>query len=119
MGNKDEWEKNRGIQDYKLQFVLRKFNKIKDYRNNQKAIIKCSLLGNDVFVCMPTGGGKSLTFQVMTFIQKGVYLCILPLVSLIIDQQDQAKKLSIQAYSLTGSKQIQDNKMIYQKLLHY
>lgn len=86
MGKKEDWERNSRIEDYKLQFVLRKFPKIKDYRNNQKAIIKCSLLGNDVFVCMPTGGGKSLTFQAMTFIEKGVYLCILPLVSLIIDQ---------------------------------
>lgn len=61
-------------------------------------------MGNDVFVCMPTGGGKSLTFQAMTFIEKGIYLCILPLVSLIIDQEMQAKKLGIKAFSLTGSK---------------
>lgn len=59
---------------------------------------------NDVFVCMPTGGGKSLTFQAMTFIQKGVYLCILPLVSLIMDQEYHAKNFGIKAYSFTGAK---------------
>lgn len=103
VGIKSEWENNRRIEDYKLQFVLRKFPKINDFRHNQKAIIKCSLLGNDVFVCMPTGGGKSLTFQAMTFIEIGIYLCILPLVSLMIDQEEQCLKLGIKAYSLTGS----------------
>ena len=63
---------------------------------------------------MPTGGGKSLTFQAMTFIDKGIYLCILPLVSLIIDQEIQAKNLGIKAYSLTGSKEKQENSQIYQ-----
>ena len=62
------------------------------------------MMNNDVFVCMPTGGGKSLTFQAMTFIQKGVYLCILPLVSLIIDQEYHAKNFGIKALSLTGAK---------------
>ena len=81
---------------------MRKFPRIQDFKNNQKAIIKCSLLGNDVFVCMPTGGGKSLTFQVMTFIQRGIYLCILPLVSLIFDQELQAKSVGIKAFSLTS-----------------
>ena len=35
---------------------------IKNFKNNQKAIINCVLGNNDTFVCMPTGGGKSLTF---------------------------------------------------------
>lgn len=52
---------------------------------------------------MPTGGGKSLTFQILTFLMKGVYLCILPLISLIHDQEYQAKILGIEAYSLTAN----------------
>jgi len=44
---------------------------------------------------MPTGGGKSLTFQTLTFLIKGVYLCVLPLISLIFDQEYQAKILGI------------------------
>ena len=75
--------------------ALRNFPHVKDFKNNQKAIIKCSLNGNDVFTCIPTGGGKSLIFQLMTFIQKGVYLCILPLISLIYDQEMQAQQFNI------------------------
>jgi len=75
--------------------VLQKFTKIKEFKNNQKAIIKCGLENHNIFVCMPTGGGKSLTFQVLTFIIKGIYLCVLPLISLIFDQEMQAKKMGI------------------------
>ena len=44
---------------------------------------------------MPTGGGKSLTFQVLTFLIKGVYICVMPLISLIFDQEIQAKSMGI------------------------
>ncbi len=66
--------------------ALKHFPHIKSFKNNQKAIIKCALNNKDVFTCIPTGGGKSLIFQILTFVKKGVYLCILPLVSLIYDQ---------------------------------
>lgn len=68
---------------------------------------------------MPTGGGKSLTFQFLTFLIKGVYLCILPLVSLIFDQEYQAKMLGIEAYSLTANTTQSDTKSIYNKLLNF
>ncbi len=65
---------------------MKKFSHIKTFKNNQKAIIKCALNDKNVFTCIPTGGGKSLIFQILTFIKKGIYLCILPLISLIYDQ---------------------------------
>ena len=68
--------------DKELYEVLNSKFRLKEFRNNQKAIIKCTMLGNDVFVCMPTGGGKSLTFQLPLVLETGVTFCILPLVSL-------------------------------------
>lgn len=49
------WDKN--IQD----ILSTKFGK-ENFRPNQRALLNCVLLNNDVFVCMPTGYGKSLTF---------------------------------------------------------
>jgi superfamily II DNA helicase RecQ len=80
------WENFRKEEDYRLEYVLSKFPSIKQFQNNQKAIIKCGREGHNIFVCMPTGGGKSLTFQFLTFLIKGVYICVLPLISLIFDQ---------------------------------
>ena len=58
----------------------------KKFRPNQREIINANLSGRDIFVCMPTGGGKSLTFQIPSIIQYGVTLVIMPLLSLIQDQ---------------------------------
>lgn len=97
------WELNNKYSDYILRNALMNFPHVKDFKNNQKAVIKCALNDNDVFVCIPTGGGKSLIFQIMTFIKKGIYLCILPLISLIYDQEIQAQHFNIETYSLTGA----------------
>ena len=58
----------------------------KKFRPNQREIINANLSGRDIFVCMPTGGGKSLTFQIPSIIQYGVTIVIMPLLSLIQDQ---------------------------------
>lgn len=68
---------------------------------------------------MPTGGGKSLTFQFLTFLNKGIYVCVLPLISLIFDQEYQAKLLGIEAYSLTANTKSADLKQIFQKLENF
>ena len=103
----------------RLQEALRHFPSIKQFHNNQKSIIKCALTDNDIFVCMPTGGGKSLTFQVLTYLRKAVYICVLPLVSLIFDQQQQAAKFGIEAYSLTANSTKQESSALASKLYHF
>jgi RecQ family ATP-dependent DNA helicase len=65
------------------------------FRQNQKAIINASKTGKDVFGCMPTGGGKSLVFQLPAVIEDGVSIVIMPLISLIHDQTKQLEKLGI------------------------
>lgn len=114
-----EWDQHRPEMDYRLDYILSKFPRIKAFKNNQKAIIKCAMEGHDVFVCMPTGGGKSLTFQTLSFLVKGVYLCVLPLISLIIDQESQAHMLGIEAYSLTANTKQAESARIYHKLADF
>ncbi|KRX08880.1 P-loop containing nucleoside triphosphate hydrolase [Pseudocohnilembus persalinus] len=93
---------------------LNTFN-IKKFRNNQRAIINCTMSGHDVLAIMPTGGGKSLTFQLPSVVQTGVTIVVMPLVSLIYDQCGQMNALKIKAYALTGSMTKEKISQIYRE----
>jgi len=77
-----------------------------NFRPNQKAIVNATLSKKDVFVCMPTGAGKSLCFQLPALKDQGVTLVIMPLISLIFDQINQLKSLGIEAIGLAGQSQL-------------
>lgn len=56
------------------------------FRENQEAIVKMCLVNRDVFVLLPTGGGKSLCYQMSSILLRGVTFVITPLLSLLQDQ---------------------------------
>ena len=59
---------------------------LRDFRKNQREIMNATMSNRDCFVLMPTGGGKSLCYQVPSLLRKGFALVISPLLSLIYDQ---------------------------------
>src|SRR5690606_20827657 len=73
------------------------------FRLPQDQIIDAVINGNDTLALLPTGGGKSVCFQVPALINNGICLVISPLLALIDDQVNRLNQLNIKALSITGS----------------
>lgn len=94
--------------------------KLKGFRNNQLEAINSALGGQDVFVLMPTGGGKSLIYQLPSVIKsgktKGVTVVVSPLLSLMQDQVDHLAELGISAVNLNGDCSPTQKRMVFEAL---
>ncbi|NDV16591.1 RecQ family ATP-dependent DNA helicase [Muricauda sp. TY007] len=82
--------------------ILKQFWGHDGFRGSQKEIIDNVLSGKDVLALMPTGGGKSICYQVPSLAMEGICIVVSPLVALIQDQVAQLKKRDIKAVALTG-----------------
>ncbi len=73
------------------------------FRGHQEAVIDALILGQDVLVLMPTGGGKSLCYQIPSLIRDGTGIVVSPLIALMQDQVSALKQLGIRAAFLNSS----------------
>lgn len=86
--------------------LVKKLKKVFGYsqfRSNQEAIIKNVLTGKNTFVIMPTGGGKSLCYQIPALVQEGTAIVISPLIALMKNQVDQLNSLAVKAAFLNST----------------
>ncbi len=82
------------------------------FRPNQEDIINCILSGKDTLAIMPTGGGKSICFQLPALVLPGITIVISPLIALMKDQVDSLKANGIQACFINSS-QTEDERQFY------
>lgn len=82
--------------------ILRKYWGFSSFRPLQKEIIDQVLSGKDVLALLPTGGGKSLSFQIPALAKPGICLVISPLIALMEDQVNALQAKGIKAMAITG-----------------
>ena len=96
--------------------TLKKVFGFQSFRPNQEEIIRNILERKDVFAVMPTGGGKSLCYQLPARLMKGTTVVISPLISLMKDQVDAALENGISATFINSSLSPEETTSVFRRL---
>ena len=86
------------------------------FRPNQEEIINCIVSGHDTLAIMPTGGGKSICFQLPALIFQGITIVISPLIALMKDQVDSLKANGIDACYINSSQTEEERQFYLERL---
>lgn len=89
-----------------------------EFRGHQQTIIEHVIAGRDALVLMPTGGGKSLCFQIPAILRPGVGIVISPLIALMQDQVDALLQLGVKAAFLNSTLAAGDARRVENALLN-
>ena len=99
------------------QGILKKYFGYDSFRGHQKNIIEHLISGNDAFVLMPTGAGKSLCYQIPAMARAGVGIVISPLIALMQDQVDALHQLGVRASFINSTLSMGEIRSIEQKTI--
>src|SRR4051812_42429800 len=94
--------------------VLRRVFGYDEFRGNQAEIIEHVVGGGDALVLMPTGGGKSLCYQIPALVRDGVGVVISPLIALMQDQVDALRALGVRAGFLNSTQDFDERRLVEQ-----
>ncbi|MFZ5376643.1 MAG: RecQ family ATP-dependent DNA helicase [Patescibacteria group bacterium] len=97
--------------------TLKTFFGFQDFRHGQKEIVDSILSGKDTLALLPTGGGKSICFQVPGLIMKNLSLVVSPLISLMIDQVHNLQKRNIPTSCIHSGLDKEQLKKIFSEIL--
>lgn len=89
---------------------------LKEFRAGQQEVVDAVLHGDDVMCVMPTGGGKSLCYQLPSLMQPGLSIVISPLIALMKDQVDTLQRLGIKAELINSSLTMAEQNRVMQRM---
>ena len=92
--------------------VLKRVFGYDDFRGEQAAIVDHVCAGGDAVVLMPTGGGKSLCYQIPALVRPGVGVVVSPLIALMQDQVDALTALGVRAGFLNSTQDLDERRMV-------
>ncbi|MGO1297490.1 MAG: ATP-dependent DNA helicase RecQ [Vibrio sp.] len=98
------------------QSVLRDVFGYQTFRVGQQEVIEAAMAGQDSLVIMPTGGGKSLCYQIPALVMDGITLVISPLISLMKDQVDQLKANGVSAECVNSTMTREALQRVYSRI---
>ncbi|MDQ9092631.1 DNA helicase RecQ [Pseudoalteromonas haloplanktis] len=96
--------------------ILKQVFGYSEFRDGQETVINAALSGQDTLVLLPTGGGKSVCYQVPALALSGLTVVISPLISLMQDQVSQLQALGVKAAYINNSLNRDEQQQIYQQL---
>ena len=97
-------------------YVLQSVFGYDDFRPYQKPIVNRIIRGQHAVVVMPTGGGKSICYQIPAMIRRGVGIVVSPLISLMQDQVDALQQLGVRAAVLNSSLGREDRRIVEEQI---
>ncbi|MDT8298093.1 MAG: DEAD/DEAH box helicase, partial [Spirochaetaceae bacterium] len=86
------------------------------FRPHQEAIISAALSGRDVFAALPTGGGKSLCYQLPALLRDGLTVVVSPLIALMKDQVDAVRAAGVEAGCLNSAMETSERAEVHAAL---
>src|ERR671938_18774 len=97
--------------------VLRRVFGYDSFRGAQQEIIDHVSAGGDALVLMPTGGGKSLCYQIPALVRPGVGVVVSPLIALMQDQVDALRALGVRAGFMNSTQDFDERRMVEAEFL--
>ncbi len=107
---------NPPVPEIDTEKILKETLGLDGFRRGQKEIITSVLSGRDTLAVMPTGGGKSLCYQLPSLILEGIVIVISPLIALMQDQVSSLKKLGIPSGAIHSGMPVEEKREVFRNM---